>query len=64
MKPINFVVFNGDSTPNMPAHIVAAAMEKDIVVLGLDGEYEILSYYISNSHEGGCFFLEIQKKKG
>lgn len=62
MKPVDFVIHDGDSTPNMPAHIVAASMEKDIVVIGPDGEYEILSYYTSNGHEGGCFILEIQKK--
>jgi hypothetical protein len=63
MKPIDFVVFDGDSEPNIPICKVAEAMQKDIVVLGPDGEYEILSYYMSNGHEGGCFFLEIQKKE-
>ncbi len=58
MKPIDFVVFDGDSSPNTPVYKIAEALKKDIVVCGMDGEYEILSYYFS----GGQFYLDVQKK--
>lgn len=56
MKPIDFVIFDGNSSPNIPAHQVAEAMERDIRVVGPDGEYEILSYYLSD----GRLILEVQ----
>lgn len=43
MKPTDFVVFDGASSPNIPTHKVAEAMNKDIVILSADGEYEVLS---------------------
>lgn len=58
MKPIDFVVFNGDSSPNMPAYQVAEAMSKDITILASDGEYDVLSYYYSE----GRLVLDIERK--
>ena len=62
MKPVEFIIFDGGSSPNLPAHELAKALNKDIVILGSDGEYEILSYYTSNYEDGGQMFLDIQKK--
>ena len=62
MRPIDFVVFADGCCPNIPAPLVAEAMMKEIVILGAEGEYEILSYYMSNGIEGGCMFLDIQRK--
>jgi hypothetical protein len=62
MKPVEFIIFDGGSSPNMAAHRLAEALEKDITILGPDGEYEVLSYYVSNGGQGGRMFLDIQKK--
>ena len=59
MRPIDFVVFDGGSTPNEPVIAVAEVMTKDIKVFGADGEYEVLSYYFHN----GTMVLDVQKKQ-
>lgn len=46
MRPIDFVVFDGDSSPNTPVHAVAEAMFKPITVRGAGGDFVILSYYM------------------
>lgn len=58
MKPIEFIHFDGDSSPNTAAIEVYEALGKDIKILGASGEYEVLSYYIS----GGVMTLDIQIK--
>ena len=60
MKPIDFVIFDGDSSPNDPIYEVAEAMNKPIEINGMDGEYEILSYYLHD----GAMNLDIRKKGG
>jgi hypothetical protein len=60
MKPVDFVVHDGDSCPNMPVLTVYEAMQRPIVVVGPKGEYEILSYFINHN---GVFQLDIQRKK-
>jgi hypothetical protein len=49
MRPIDFVVFDGDSSPNQPAYKVAEAMMKPITVRGPSGDYVILSYYMDET---------------
>ena len=58
MRPIDFVVFDGDSSPNVEAYKVSEAMMKPIKILASDGEYVVLSYYLSNGH----MTMDIQKK--
>jgi len=58
MKPIDFVLFDGDSSPNTPICEVAEAMNKPIRINGMDCEYEILSYYLG---EDGRFTLDIEE---
>ncbi len=55
MRPIDFVVFDGDSNPNSPVYQVADAMFKQITVLGPDGNFVIRSYYLDQ----GGMVLEI-----
>ena len=57
MKPIDFILFDGDSEPNQPVYRVAEAMQKDIRILGATGDYRVLSYYY---HEGQMV-LEIEE---
>lgn len=45
MKPIEFVIYGGDSQPNTPVYQVAEAMQRDCKVIGPKGDMEILSYY-------------------
>lgn len=58
MKPIDFVVFDGDSSPNTPVEKIAKAMKKPIVILGKHAVYTILSYYYHN----GRMYLDIEEK--
>lgn len=48
MSPIEFVVFDGDSSPNTPTIYIAEAMKNNIKILGAEGEYEVLSYYYNH----------------
>ncbi len=48
MRPIDFVVFGGDSKPNDPAYAVAEALMKPLKVVGPEGELVILSYYMTD----------------
>jgi hypothetical protein len=58
MTPIEFVVFNGDSDPNMPVHLVAEAMYKDIIIRTAQYDFEVLSYF----YDDGQMVLEIALK--
>lgn len=58
MSPIDFVVFDGDSTPDLPIKRVAEAMHKPIRILSEGGEWEVLSYYYSE----GQLILDIGEK--
>ena len=49
MRPIDFVVFDGDSIPNDPAYKVAEAMLKPITVRGPSDDFVILSYYMEET---------------
>ena len=57
MRPIDFVVFDGDSSPNDPAYKVAEAMMKPITVRGAKGDFVILSYYMDRS---GGMVLDVE----
>jgi len=52
MRPIDFVVFDGDSSPNVPAYKVAEAMMLPITVRGAGGDFVILSYYNARAKPG------------
>jgi hypothetical protein len=45
MKPIEFIVFNGDSSPNTPVHEIATAMEKHMRVYVRGDRVEVVSYF-------------------
>jgi hypothetical protein len=56
MKPIEFVVFRGDSCPNDPVYLIAEAMKKHIRIVGEFDDYEVCAYY----HHEGRMILEIR----
>lgn len=56
MTPLDFVHFDGDSSPNDPIYKLYEAMKKPITVVGPNGELEILSYYLDN----GQMILEVE----
>ena len=49
MKPIDFILFDGDSEPNQPVYRVAEAMQKDIRIISATSDYRVRGYYL---HEG------------
>ncbi len=61
MRPIDFVLFDGDSSPNLPVRVVAEALKTPIKIRSLNREHEILSYYYDDKDK--CLVLEIQKIK-
>ena len=60
MRPIDFVVFDGDSSPNVPANKVAEAMMLPITVRGAGGDFVILSYYMDKS---GGMVLDVEPRE-
>ena len=56
MRPIDFVVFDGDSTPNVPAYKVSEAMMRPIRIIGCEENLGVLSYYLDDS---GIMVLEV-----
>lgn len=61
MKPIDFVVFEGDSSPNQPVYKVAEAMQKNMLVyVGMD-ECEVIGCHYSEEHKAMVLELEIKE---
>lgn len=60
MKPIDFVVYEGDSAPNTPVYEIAEAMMQDIIVHGPTGEFVVYGYYYDEEEKR--MVLEIKKK--
>jgi hypothetical protein len=58
MTPIEFVIFEGDSTPNQPVYQIAEAMRKTIKIFDGNKEWEVLSYHWNEGH----MTLDIQEK--
>jgi hypothetical protein len=58
MTPIDFVLFNGDSTPNLPVVYVAEAMQRPLRILSADKEFEVCSYYFDD----GEMVLELKER--
>ena len=59
MRPIDFVVFGGDSSPNMPVLELYEAMHKDVHISMGYKTLEVLSYYCLN----GRMYLDVQEKE-
>jgi len=45
MRPVDFVLFDGDSSPNTSVHEIAEALQRPLVVVTSSSPKEILSYY-------------------
>jgi hypothetical protein len=61
MRPLDFILYHGDSEPNTAIHKIAEAMEIDIAIFTSDGELEIVSYYYDS--ESGRMILELDQKR-
>lgn len=57
MTPSEFVLFDGDSSPDTPISEVYEALRSPLIIASADGPYSVLSYYCSN----GRMVLEIEK---
>ena len=62
MKPIDFVVFEGDSEPNQPVYKVAEAMQKNMLVYVGSDECEVVGYYYSDEHQAMVLELDIKEE--
>ena len=45
MKPIDFILFDGDSSPNTEVYKIAEAIQKTLRIHSADKNWEILSYF-------------------
>ena len=45
MKPIEFVVHDGDSAPNTPVMLIAEAMHNDVVIICNGSDTVVRSYF-------------------
>ena len=59
MTPIDFILFDGDSSPNTPCYKIAEAMQKTVRIESNDGPYEVLSYFFDETD--GKMVLDIQR---
>jgi len=58
MRPIDFVLFDGDSNPNQPVYQIAEAMTKELKIIGANKDFVVYSYYCDD----GCMVLELGEK--
>lgn len=56
MRPIDFVIFDGGSNPNLQAYKLSKAMVSEIKIRGQNCEYNLLSYY----EENGVMVIDIE----
>ena len=56
MTPIDFVVFSGDSEPNMPVHKVAEAMQQPVLFFVGEQQHVVCGYY----YLGGQMIAELK----
>jgi hypothetical protein len=61
MTPVDFVLFDGDSSPNTPVRDIYEAMKWPLVIQGEFGDFQILSYYYSEELER--MVLDIEPKQ-
>jgi hypothetical protein len=58
MRPVEFVLFDGDSSPNTPVREVFEAMQKDMIISTAFGSrYVVESYY----YYDGRMYLDISE---
>ena len=58
MTPIEFVIFSGDSEPNIPAYAIAKAMQLPVRIISSEKDWMVSSYYYAE----GQMVLEITEK--
>lgn len=60
MRPIDFVLYDGDSAPNTPVHLIRDAVTKPLRIFGPTGEFVAVGYYYDEQDE--CMVLDIKKR--
>jgi hypothetical protein len=50
MRPLDFVLYEGDAAPNTPVHEIYKAMHEPMTVYSEDKEWRIIGYYYMNGH--------------
>ena len=61
MKPQDFVLFDGDSSPNTPVQDIYIAMQKTIEIHSADADFKVVGYYYDSNKK--CMVLDIQQKR-
>lgn len=51
MRPIDFVLYDGDSEPNTAVHKIAEAMKQPILFITSVGKLEVHGYYFDAESE-------------
>jgi hypothetical protein len=59
MKPIDFILFDGGSSPYTPIYLIKEAMEKDIEIHTCNGKLVILSYYYDEKR--GRMIIDVEE---
>lgn len=58
MRPVEFMLFDGDSSPNTPVRDVWEAQQREMVISSGDGKtWNVLSYY----YHCGRMYLDIEE---
>jgi hypothetical protein len=60
MRPLDFILYHGDSEPNTPINKIAEAMERGIAIFTSDNEFEVVGYFYDS--ESGRMILELDPK--
>jgi hypothetical protein len=61
MRPIDFVLYDGDSEPNTAVHKTAEAMQQPILFVTPVGELEVFGYYFDE--DSGQMIVELVDKE-
>lgn len=60
MRPIDFVLYDGDSAPNTPVYLIHEAVTNPLKIFHPAGEFVVVGYYYSEHRK--CMVLDIELK--
>ena len=61
MRPVDFVLYDGDSAPNTPVYLIREAVTKTLKIFGPTGEFVAVGYHYDK--EGECMVLDVKLKE-
>lgn len=60
MRPVDFVLYDGDSAPNTPVHLIREAVTNPLKIFSPAGEFVAVGYYYDEQSK--CMVLDIKLK--